>query len=111
MSDTNYSHPEIAIADLLTRTLAAHGRYEKEVLGGKRDDDWPVWYAHHLREIGLLNHIPDGPGRELIREQLESLLARADDAYRAEQPDSTWQSYYAGYLLAVAKEHIARQAL
>jgi hypothetical protein len=45
-----------AVADLtkeeLTRLLReaeeAHGRYEKEELGGERDEDWPSWYAEFI---------------------------------------------------------------
>jgi hypothetical protein len=41
---------------LLREAEAAHGRYEKEELGGERDADWASWYAgfivNALREVG-----------------------------------------------------------
>jgi|1185.fasta_scaffold349841_2 hypothetical protein len=42
------------LRDLLKRTEQAHGVHEKEL--GKRDEDWPQWYAEYmartLREAG-----------------------------------------------------------
>ncbi len=42
------------LLDHLKRAAAAHGLHEKEL--GKRDPDWPQWYAEHmsrtLREDG-----------------------------------------------------------
>jgi hypothetical protein len=46
----------VALEDLtkeeLTRLLreaeAAHGRYEKEELGGVRDEEWAAWYAEFI---------------------------------------------------------------
>lgn len=38
--------------DELTRLLSeaeeAHGQYEKEQLGGARDEDWAQWYAEYI---------------------------------------------------------------
>jgi hypothetical protein len=54
----------VALTDItkeeLTRLLreaeAAHGKYEKEELGGVRDEEWAPWYAEFivnaLRERG-----------------------------------------------------------
>jgi hypothetical protein len=36
------------LTDALERAAAAHGVYEEEELGGKRDDQWPRWYAEHM---------------------------------------------------------------
>jgi hypothetical protein len=36
------------LTDALERAAAAHGVYEEEELGGKRDDEWPRWYAEHM---------------------------------------------------------------
>ncbi|MFC7643167.1 hypothetical protein ACFQX6_21720 [Streptosporangium lutulentum] len=36
------------LLDALNRAAEAHGVYEAEVLGGKRDDGWPQWYARHM---------------------------------------------------------------
>ena len=34
------------LARALRRAEAAHGEYEKET--GRRDEDWPIWYARFL---------------------------------------------------------------
>ena len=61
----------MALADLtkeeLTRLLReaekAHGQYEKEELGGERDEEWASWYAEFivnaLRERAA-RHDPSG---------------------------------------------------
>jgi hypothetical protein len=36
------------LAGLLREAEAAHGAYEKEELGGARDEDWPQWYAEFI---------------------------------------------------------------
>jgi hypothetical protein len=36
------------LADLLRKAEAAHADYEKST--GKRDDDWPSWYAKYILE-------------------------------------------------------------
>jgi hypothetical protein len=36
------------LARLLREAEAAHGAYEKEELGGVRDEDWPSWYAEYI---------------------------------------------------------------
>ena len=45
------------LAALLRETEAAHGRHEHEL--GRRDDDWPTWYAGYmverLRESGIID--------------------------------------------------------
>ena len=33
---------------LLQEAEAAHGAYEKEELGGVRDEQWPAWYAEFI---------------------------------------------------------------
>jgi 16S rRNA C967 or C1407 C5-methylase (RsmB/RsmF family) len=42
------------LAQLLREAERAHGEYEKEL--GRRDEDWPSWYADYilrqLREAG-----------------------------------------------------------
>ena len=42
------------LADLLREAERAHGEYEKTL--GRRDEDWPTWYADYilkkLRERG-----------------------------------------------------------
>jgi hypothetical protein len=59
----------MALADLtkeeLTRLLReaeeAHGRYEKEELGGERDEDWASWYAEFI--VNALRERAGGPGQ------------------------------------------------
>jgi hypothetical protein len=36
------------LADLLREAERAHGAYEKEI--GRRDEDWPTWYAKYVLE-------------------------------------------------------------
>jgi hypothetical protein len=39
---------EERLAELLREAEAAHGEYERGL--GRRDDDWPAWYAHFIAE-------------------------------------------------------------
>jgi hypothetical protein len=34
------------LADLLREAERAHGQYEKTL--GRRDEDWPTWYADYI---------------------------------------------------------------
>ena len=34
------------LAELLRETERAHGEYEREL--GRRDEDWPSWYADYI---------------------------------------------------------------
>jgi hypothetical protein len=36
------------LAELLREAEQAHGEYEREL--GRRDDDWPSWYARYIVE-------------------------------------------------------------
>jgi hypothetical protein len=45
---------------LLREAEEAHGKYEQEELGGKRDEDWPAWYAEHI--VKALEQREEGPG-------------------------------------------------
>jgi len=38
------------LEQLLVETAAAHGRYEEEVLGGVRHEEWPEWYAAYMAQ-------------------------------------------------------------
>ncbi len=38
----------IRLAELLREAERAHGDYEKTL--GRRDDDWPDWYAAYIAE-------------------------------------------------------------
>jgi hypothetical protein len=37
---------EEALAELLREAERAHGEYEREL--GRRDEDWPAWYARYI---------------------------------------------------------------
>lgn len=41
---------EELLAMLLEKTEQAHAIYEREKLGGKRDDNWIDWYAAYMAE-------------------------------------------------------------
>jgi hypothetical protein len=45
---------------LLREAEAAHGRYEKEELGGVRDEEWAVWYAEFI--VNARRERAEGPG-------------------------------------------------
>jgi hypothetical protein len=36
------------LAELLREAERAHGDYEREL--GRRDEDWPAWYARYILE-------------------------------------------------------------
>jgi hypothetical protein len=46
------------LARLLTEAEHAHGEYEREL--GRRDEDWPTWYARYILE--QLARPREGPG-------------------------------------------------
>jgi hypothetical protein len=58
----------VAVTDLtkeeLTRLLReaekAHGQYEKEELGGERDEEWAPWYAEFI--VNALRERAEGLG-------------------------------------------------
>jgi len=43
---------------LLREAEKAHGQYEKEELGGARDEEWAAWYAEFI-----VNALREGAGR------------------------------------------------
>jgi hypothetical protein len=49
------------LARLLREAEEAHGKYEKEELGGERDADWPSWYAEFI--VNALRERAEGPGQ------------------------------------------------
>ena len=90
------------ISSLLSGAETAHGRYEAETLGGKRDEDSPAWYAGYLLDHGWLDLFPSsGASRAAMesRARLAELLAEADKLHRANAPNEKWQDYYARFLL------------
>ena len=91
------------ISSLLFGAESAHGRYEAEVLGGNRDEDWPQWYAGYLLDHGWLDLFPGSGASGAAagsRARLAGLLAEADKLHRASAPNERWQDFYARFLLA-----------
>jgi hypothetical protein len=54
------THPPLlsveTLAQLLREAEQAHGAYERQL--GRRDDDWPTWYARHM--LGPLQQLLAG---------------------------------------------------
>ena len=46
MADTDLTKEELT--RLLREAEKAHGQYEKEELGGERDEEWAAWYAEFI---------------------------------------------------------------
>lgn len=100
--EANPSYLTTKVADLLVEAGTAHGRYEEECLGGKRDEEWPRWYAAYMRRNGLPELLDTLPGETLVLGYLDDFLARADAMYRLDRPAENWPTYYARYLLRLA---------
>lgn len=85
------------VAELLERAEAAHGAYERDELGGNRDERWPEWYAAHL-VAGGLGDLFAGPAPTV--DQLAPLLTRLDETYRRERSTDPWPVAYARGIVA-----------
>jgi hypothetical protein len=46
---------------LLREAEAAHGTYERDELGGVRDEEWAPWYAEFI--VNALREREEGPGQ------------------------------------------------
>jgi hypothetical protein len=84
---------EKAVADLLRETEAAHGAYETNVLGGVFDEEWPAWYAIHLLDHGLGDHLPGAEGLDVSN--LTAMLARLAADYERGEQTHPWPDVYA----------------
>ncbi|MFN2117890.1 MAG: hypothetical protein ACK2U0_07075 [Candidatus Promineifilaceae bacterium] len=80
------------IAKLLLQTGSAHHTAFLEVDG--YDPDWPLWYAEFLQE-----HLPTLLGKELTTDELAQLMVELDHRHRMEEPNTSWQIFYAQKLL------------
>jgi hypothetical protein len=89
---------EAEIERLLREASAAHAVYEKETLGGVRDEHWALWYAGHMLEHGV-GAVEGWPAAARTQEALEALLLMADESHRANAPHEDWPEYYARYIL------------
>ena len=83
---------------LLKETSAAHAVYEKETLGGVRDEHWADWYAAYMLEhaAGAVEGWPRDARRQ---DALAVLLSMADESHRTNAPQQEWPEYYARYIL------------
>jgi hypothetical protein len=98
------SHEQLVsqIEVMLAQVENAHGRYEAVDLGGKRDEQWPEWYADYLVEHGFLELFPAGDVRTRIASRLDGLLSELNTRQQAEAPSEQWTTYYAAYLAGLA---------
>ena len=91
------TRPDI-IAALLREAESAHGAYEATVLGGIRDEAWPIWYANYLLDHGLSEHLSGETA--LTVDQLADMLSDLAADYEREQPTTPWPDAYARAILA-----------
>jgi hypothetical protein len=89
---------EGGLARLLREASGAHAVYERDTLGGVRDDDWADWYAGYMLEHEAAS-IPGWPAGGRTRKGTAALLTRADASHRASAPQEEWPEYYARYIL------------
>lgn len=89
------------MTQLLEEAHTAHSVYEKGVLHGVWDEEWPAWYAAYLATHGILDLVAwDSQGRE-PPEGLALLLAEADRLHQRTAPQQHWPHFYARYLLGL----------
>lgn len=98
--DSNGSRIEM-MTKLLLEASAAHSVYEKRVLNGVRDEEWPAWYAGYLSAHGIGDLLAVDSGDLVPHERLAMLLAEADRLHRSTAPQDQWPDFYARYLLAL----------
>jgi hypothetical protein len=91
--------PAATIAGMLREAETAHGAYERDVLGGKYDEEWPTWYATYLAEHGLLDQ-PSCAGLDV--DLLAAMLRQYAADYDRDKPGNEWPDYYARRLIAAA---------
>lgn len=80
-----------ALVQRLSAANAAHGEYEKTVLHGVYDEQWPEWYAAYLIDRGWNELF----ARVWNVDELSAALRQADAAYRAAASNVSWQEFYA----------------
>jgi hypothetical protein len=78
------------VGSLLLEAGDLHHRVFRIVEGA--DDDWASWYAGWLIEH---SELPALLGTKPVRSELIYLLVSLDKQYTAEDPDESWDSYYA----------------
>lgn len=85
--------------ELLVRAKKAHYTYEKKVLKGKHDEDWPDWYADYLIGHGLDNIVGDKLEAEMLsRFLLQTALEKLSQPNRL-----TWAEFTARKFVTALK--------
>jgi hypothetical protein len=92
------STSEKAVAALLRAAEAAHGAYEKSILGGAYDEEWPAWYAAYLLDHGLRDLLPGAESLDV--DTLTAMLARLAADYEQGEQTSPWPDVYAQGIVA-----------
>jgi predicted N-acetyltransferase YhbS len=87
------------IGELLTEAAETHHRVYRLTDGA--DPDWASWYASWL--IGL-SPLPELLGRKPINSELVWLLVSLDRQYTTDQPEVSWEAFYANGIAS----HLAR---
>ena len=81
-----------ALMALLTETSEAHQRAFADM--NEEDPEWPMWYADFMIEkLSELLHA------SLTRSELICVLLNLSRLQPKEEPDVSWQEYYADYLI------------
>ncbi|MGD8352994.1 MAG: hypothetical protein PVJ01_02420 [Pseudomonadota bacterium] len=79
------------LAELFNQTDSAYSKYEKEVLNGHRDVEWPEWYAEYLIGHGLDLLTED----RIAAEILAGFLLESKAEHKASRSTLTWEEYTA----------------
>lgn len=85
------------IAELLSRTGAAHGGYEMTVLNGVYDEAWPDWYAAWAIEHGL----NDWLSRSFETQELSQLFYEINEAHKQTDNSLSWAEFTAQKLVTL----------
>jgi len=82
------------VGSLLLEAGEIHHRVYRIVEGA--DDDWASFYAWWLIE---LSELPALLGTKPVRSELVYMLVSLDKQYTAEDPDESWERFYARQLV------------
>lgn len=82
------------ISEILEQAAQAHHKVYEITEGAHAD--WALWYANWLV---TLSHLPDALGTTPLESELVYYLVKLDKDYTSEQPDESWQQYYARRIL------------
>jgi len=79
------------VTELLEQTELAHHSYEKRVLNGEQDSNWPEWFAEYLIGHGFDLLMED----RLVTELLVSFLRQSRSDYRTCSSNLSWEKFTA----------------